>query len=212
MTKHNNRDLSRRAPRREPYKTVLIVCEGTKTEKNYFNNLVAYERLSSVNIRVLPGQGTDPRSVVKTAIDYMQKQEKYLAFDEVFCVIDRDNHQTFDDATLLARQKGIQLIVSYPSFEYWYLCHFRYSRAPIIRKGNKSAGDHCESLLSACWQEKFKENYSKAMKGVYEKLLSYLDDGMKNAALSLKSAINEGQFNPSTQAHELVKFLRSIRK
>ncbi len=66
-------------------------------------------------------------------------------------------------------------------------------------------------LLSTCWQEKFKENYSKAMKGVYEKLLSYLDEGTKNAVLSLNSAIAERQFNPSTQAHELVAFLKGIR-
>lgn len=53
-------DYARRAPAREPYDRVLIVCEGEKTEPQYFNGLRLAERLSSANIRVTPADGSDP--------------------------------------------------------------------------------------------------------------------------------------------------------
>jgi hypothetical protein len=43
----------RRGPTREPYDVVLIVCEGAKTEPNYFKRLKLAYRLSNANIHVL---------------------------------------------------------------------------------------------------------------------------------------------------------------
>lgn len=56
MSRRKSRDLSRTLPKREAYKMVLIVCEGTKTETIYFNSLIAYEKLSSVNVQVFAGE------------------------------------------------------------------------------------------------------------------------------------------------------------
>ena len=64
MAKRKARDLSRKAPKREAYKTILIVCEGEKTEKLYFEDLISTENLSSVNVQVYSGRGSDPKSVV----------------------------------------------------------------------------------------------------------------------------------------------------
>ncbi|MDK4526061.1 hypothetical protein QG034_03820 [Kingella kingae] len=60
-SKRKNRGLSRKTAEKQPYDGVLIVCEGTKTEKNYFANLITHEKLSSVvNIEIIHGNGTDP--------------------------------------------------------------------------------------------------------------------------------------------------------
>lgn len=67
MAKRKNRVLTRKSPKRETYKTVLIVCEGQKTEKLYFENLILEEKLSSVNIKVYSGNNSDPKSVVESA-------------------------------------------------------------------------------------------------------------------------------------------------
>lgn len=211
MAKRKTRDLSRKAPKREAYKTVLIVCEGTETEKRYFESLINHEKLSSVNIQICPGKGSDPKSVVETALNIMDEQSKYLDFDEMYCVIDRDTHKTFDEAKQLAKSNNIQLIISYPSFEYWYLCHFIYSRAPIIKSGNNSAGDNCVSLLNAKWIEEFREQYDKAKSGIYVMLLSKLDDAIKNATKALNDSQETGELNPSTRVHELVEKLRNIK-
>lgn len=211
MAKRKTRDLSRKAPKREAYKTILIVCEGTETEKRYFESLINHEKLSSVNIQICPGKGSDPKSVVETALNIMDEQSKYLDFDEMYCVIDRDVHNTFDEAKQLAKSNNIQLIISYPSFEYWYLCHFIYSRAPIIKSRNNSAGDNCVSLLNVHWVQEFKEKYDKAKSGIYVMLLSKLDDAIRNATRALNDSQENGEPNPSTQVHELVEKLRNIK-
>lgn len=211
MSKRKTPDLSRKSAKREPYKMILIVCEGKETEKNYFENLRAYEKLSSVNIQVLSGSGSAPINVVKTAIDIKNSPSNNLPFDEVYCVIDRDTHSTFNDAIKLAKENNIKIIVSYPCFEYWFLCHFIYCRSPFIKSGNRSAGDNCEQLLNRKWQEAFKERYEKSKSGTYTSLLSRLDRAIENANRSLADAEKDNEYNPSTQVHLLVDELRKIK-
>ncbi|BBF04661.1 TPA: RloB family protein [Haemophilus influenzae] len=212
MAKRKARDLSRKAPKRETYKTILIVCEGEKTEKLYFENLISTENLSSVNVQVCSGRGSDPKSVVETAIEEKDKQSQHLEFDEVYCVIDRDAHQTFDDAQKFSKEHNINLIVSYPSFEYWYLCHFKYSRAPIVKTSNKSAGDNCVALLNKEWKTNFPMNYNKAQQGVYRVLLPYIETAIENSRRAFREAQIDGELNPSTEVHDLVDHLRKIKQ
>lgn len=211
QSRRKSRDLSRKTQSREPYKMVLIVCEGKKTEPLYFQDLIRHEKLSSVNISVISGKGTDPVSVVETAIAEKEKQQKYLPYDEIYCVIDRDTHAKFDEAQQLARANGIHLIISDPSFEFWYLCHFVYHRAPIVRSGNKSAGDNCEALLNEQWKQVFNEEYSKSLPNIYTKLYPYLEQAKKHAARALKEAEQDGEYNPSTLVHILVDRLQKIK-
>lgn len=49
------------------------------------------------------------------------------AFDEIWCVFDRDDHERFQDACTMARDNGLRLAVSNPCFELWLLLHFRDS-------------------------------------------------------------------------------------
>lgn len=212
MAKRKARDLSRKAPKREAYKTILIVCEGEKTEKLYFEDLISTENLSSVNVQVYSGRGSDPKSVVETAIEEKDKQSQHLEFDEVYCVIDRDAHQTFDDAQKLAKKHNINLIVSYPSFEYWYLCHFKYSRAPIVKTGDKSAGDNCVALLNNEWKANFSMNHNKAQQGVYRALLPYIETAIANSRRAFREAQTDDELNPSTEVHDLVDKLRKIKQ
>lgn len=212
MAKRKARDLSRKTPKRETYKTILIVCEGEKTEKLYFEDLISTKKLSSVNVQVYSGRGSDPESVVKTAIEEKDKQSQHLEFDEVYCVIDRDAHQTFNDAKKLAKEHNINLIVSYPSFEYWYLCHFKYSRAPIVKTGGKSAGDNCVALLNKEWNAIFSMNYNKAQEGVYRVLLPYIETAIENSKKALVEANEDDELNPSTEVHCLIDNLRKIKQ
>ena len=121
----------RRGPVREPYATVVVVCEGSKTEPSYFRSLCAVHTLSSANVKVVHGQGTDPLSIV-------QFGEQFLAdTDKVYCVFDRDQHATYEAAlqrianSLAGQQGRLVAIPSWPCFEIWLLLHFVYSAAPI---------------------------------------------------------------------------------
>lgn len=211
-SKRKSRQLHRSTPSKEPYEVILIVCEGDKTEPLYFKNLCQVEKLSSVNISVISGDGSDPLSVVNTAIEKREEQRKYLAFDSVYCVIDRDEHTNFDQANNKAKANDIRLIVSYPSFEYWYICHFAFSRSPIEKTGRKSAGENCMSVLDKHWKKHFGQAYSKNLDNLYRQLLDKLEKAIINARKGFLQAEKEKNFNPSTQVYELVDKLRKLKQ
>jgi hypothetical protein len=46
------RDLRRKSGKRPPYDRVLIVCEGEKTEPQYFEEIRKINRVPAVHVRV----------------------------------------------------------------------------------------------------------------------------------------------------------------
>ena len=99
---HNRRkkDLKRKDGKRSPYDTVLIVCEGQKTEVSYFTSLVKVYRLNTANVKILSCKKNHsaPINVVEYAIKLAKLAKKGGYFDKVICVFDYDCHDTFDKA------------------------------------------------------------------------------------------------------------------
>lgn len=138
-------DIARRGPRREPRKRILVLCEGEVTEPLYFKNLRAELRTSLVEVEV-EGHGAGPKTLVERASlrkresdRYAQKeQDAFLAYDEIWCVFDVDEHAKLADARQQARDKGIELAVSNPCFELWALLHFQSQTAYLERQAARS--------------------------------------------------------------------------
>jgi hypothetical protein len=193
----------RRGPTREPYDSVLIVCEGGKTEPQYLDGLKLASKLSSANIRVTSASGTDPVSIVRFA-EKLCRTEKY---DRVYCVFDRDGHTNFADAIGLVRQLGFREIVSWPCFEIWILLHFIYSTAPYNSVGNQSA---CDLVLREV--KRHFAAYTKGHRGVYGYLESRLDDALNNAKRLAQHNTSTRSINPATAVHELVEYLRNLKQ
>ena len=65
--------------------------------------------LSSANV-VLDNEGPAPITVVETALE-RQKRELNLGekYDDVFCVFDRDEHPSFDEACAVAKANKLKL-------------------------------------------------------------------------------------------------------
>ena len=193
----------RRAPTREPYESVLIVCEGGKTEPNYFGSLRTLYRLSSANIRITPAVGTDPMSVV-TFAEHEAAQDDY---DRIFCVFDRDEHATYNAA--LARITELDkfvAIASWPCFEVWILLHYRYSSAPIERAGKLSACDRAIREIRNHFP-----GYTKGSKGVFGELQPLLDEAIRHAHQLCHDNEQTGSVNPATNVQELVEFLIRLK-
>lgn len=198
----------RRAPKREPYDVVTIICEGGKTEPNYFEGLKTAYRLSSANVDVQP-LGRDPLSLVNHAIAELEADGTLTC---AYCVFDRDTHPTFGDAVrkardhVLGKNGRLRVAVSVPCFEVWPLLHFGYSTAPIEGGGNKTPGEQACSLL-----QKVMPEYSKNDRGIFERLAPRLEAAMVNAG-KLCSYNNQADAdNPSTSVHELVRYLMGIK-
>ena len=201
-------ELQRRKPNRQRYKKVLIVCEGEKTEPNYFNALKDRYQLNSVTIS--GESGSSPASVLKYAKQrYRESKEAGDAFDKVFCVFDQDQHETYAStlqAIRKAKPKGVfQAIPSVPCFEYWLLLHFTYTTKPY------DSETPCTQVLHDL--KSYMGNYAKRVpQSVFRNLLGSLDTAKANAALSLKAADNTDTNNPSTKVHELVDELQEIKQ
>ncbi len=137
--------------------SILIVCEGTKTEPNYF------EAFSLYNLAVkIVGRGSNTMDLVHYAI---KEKESY---DSVWCVFDKDDFpaENFNRACVLAEKNGIELAYSVESFELWFLLHFEYLNTGINRK-------QYIQKLNQLFQLHFDKEYEKNSDEVYD--LLYLD-------------------------------------
>ena len=117
-------EFARKKGRRARYARVLIVCEGEKTEPNYFEALKEHLELNTANVDVTGECGSSPVSIVEYATRrYRDEHRAGAPFDKVFCVFDRDTHNTYQqalDKIAAAKPKDIFVaITSVPCFEYW---------------------------------------------------------------------------------------------
>lgn len=132
--RERERSPARKLPYRAPRRRLLAVCEGAITEPSYIKGYERAVRNASVQV-VIPEERGDPRKVVEIArrfaeralLESRRQGDPYLAFDEIWCVFDRDEHPRFQDACQMAQDNGFGLAVSNPCFELWLLLHFRES-------------------------------------------------------------------------------------
>jgi len=126
--------LRRKKPTRPPYDRILIVCEGKKTEPNYFEEIRIEGRIPTAHVCVLPSRfGPQPSQIVEFAVSKFRETK---GFEKVFAVFDRDYHTSYVNAIARAealdgklkndenKQVIFKAIVSVPSFELWLLLHY----------------------------------------------------------------------------------------
>ncbi len=186
------KDYIRKTGTRGPTRDrVLIVCEGKKTEPNYFRGF----RLTNVTV---DGKGYNTDSLVREAIKIQKNAIKSKEeFDRVWCVFDRDSFgpENFNAAISLARSNNIQIAYSNEAFEIWYMLHFNYYDTGFSR-------DQYKELLTRLLNHEYRKN-SPSM---YEELLERQNTAIKNAErlLSTYQRSNPERDNPSTTVHLLV--------
>ncbi|MDT3669650.1 MAG: RloB family protein [Aromatoleum sp.] len=145
------KQLERKLGRRASYDRILIVSEGSKTEPNYFSEIRAAYRLHTANVEVRPSElGTAPIQVVQYAKELFENGDRHKniqprAFEQVYAVFDRDDHDSYFNALRLAESLDRRLkndakqfirfkaIASVPSFELWLLLHYEDIQAPLHR-------------------------------------------------------------------------------
>ena len=92
--------------------TFLIVCEGERTEPNYFRAFRLAGDVRGIDVR---GEGYNTTRLVEAAIEYARQGD----YDQVWCVFDRDSFpaQNFNEAIALAERQGFQVAYSNEAFE-----------------------------------------------------------------------------------------------
>ncbi|WP_426318850.1 RloB family protein [Pseudoduganella sp. R-43] len=196
------KSYNRSKPRFKPQPTVLVICEDSKSGKRYIEDATKHYRVN-VKVLVMHAGRTDPKGIVEEAL----RQAKH--YDQVFCAIDRDTHETFDEALRLARGSAkIDVIASYPCIEFWYLLHFGFNRRGYVRAGAKSPGECAIDDLRRC---RNMEGYAKgAGLSVFDGLQPLLEGAIITSERVLQQAVAENEFNPSTRMHVLMKHFQLL--
>ena len=200
--------LLRTKARRAPYDRVLIVCEGAKTEPNYFKEIRDVYRLSNANIDICGEEcDSDPLSVINYAIKKIKDDRDY---NRVYCVVDRDKHATFDAAmdklrqTKLGRDITFTAIISVPCFEFWLLLHFSYTTRQFCAPGNAS---NCELVISELNKKGRIPGYKKGALNIFTLTKDRLPNAIRNAIQLQQHNQATGTNNPATNIHELIEYL-----
>ena len=128
----NERDLGRRPISQRPRNAILIVCEAQKTEPCYFRALKKHLEYDALAIEPAHGGQSKPSYTVRHAIA-LRREREMKRTDQVWCVIDIEgpaDGRDIESAIVLARKNRINLALSNPSFEYWFLLHFECCDPP----------------------------------------------------------------------------------
>jgi RloB-like protein len=196
--------FARRPAKYKEQPRILILCEDLKSCRTYLQQAAQHFRCNA-DVEVAHIGKTDPRSIVTDA------KRRRADYDSVYCAVDRDAHETFDEAV---RSAGIPpligVIASHPCYEFWLLLHFRKTRSPFTSSGNRSAADNVSSALR---REAGMDDYAKGKtEGLFDALLERLPDARKRSTEVLSEAVADGSLNPSTRLHELIDRFESLQK
>ena len=169
----------------------LIVCEGGKTEPNYFRKF----RVPQLVVQV-EGLGMNTIGLVQRALELREQDE----YDQVWCVFDKDNFpdKNFNAAIALASNNGVKVAYSNQSFELWYVLHFHYMDNAIPRT------DYMQKL-----SKELNHDYEKNSETIYDELRPRQDTAIKNAErlLDQYNPVRPSRDDPSTTVHKLVQQL-----
>lgn len=198
-----SKSYERRKPAFKAEPSTLVLCEDSKSSKRYLEDAAGHFR-AQAEIDIVHCGLTHPSGIVEEAI---RRSNKY---DHIYCVIDRDTHNCFEKALILARnQPKITVIPSYPCFEFWLILHYGHCRKPFNSTGRNSPGEE-----AVAWLRKLPlmNDYSKSAKlGVFKLLLGErFDNARKISPQILAQAKEEGSLNPSTEIHLLIDVFEKL--
>ncbi len=204
----------------------LIVCEGKKTEPNYFKALIdecksqnngakidKQRTIVSIVAKIgagAVGTGNLVNKAKKLKDEYKRKQQ--IHFDRVWLVFDKDEFPDFNKAIEDAKKEKMNCAWSNGAFELWFLLHFQNG----FEGKCKDYVNKIESIL----KKKLKKtdfSYEKNDEGFYQILQAHGDEEQAiKRAQKLRENMGEKKnyatHNPRTEVDLLVDELRHPEK
>lgn len=204
--------FSHKAPKRTAPKSIvsyfLIVCEGKKTEPNYFKAFPKKVGKIIYDIE-FDGGGISTLKVVEKAIELRNNSKQ--KYDRVWAVFDRDSFKpsSFNSAIVKAKVNGIECAWSNQAFELWYLLHF-HNRVTAMSR------DEYQHAIEDAVNEKIKNSKKqfKYLKNDPKMFILLGKIGRQDLAIRWANELNEkidgekfANYNPNTQVYKLVEEL-----
>ncbi len=187
----------------------LIVCEGEKTEPNYFKGLKKkindkYGRKVDVLIPEIDIKGTGKNTT--DLVNYTDKYVNYAnkRYGEVWVVFDKDDYtdEQFDSAIANCNYK---VAWSNPNFELWLLSHLKKVNRYISK-------DNVMDELNKEFQKNSLGEYTKNDVNIFDKVTSEgkLHTAIRNCEY-MEEINKDGQAskrNPMTKVYKVVEGLK----
>jgi hypothetical protein len=188
--------------------SILVVCEGTKTEPNYFEAFAEIKQGVVVYDIEVKGLGRGTIDVVEKAIRLKNKNN----YDRVWAVFDKDDFpaKDFNKAIEMAQNNGVEVAWSNEAFELWYLCHFQNVTTGVSRRDYE---DKISAAVNASPRYKLKKKYKYAKKDPqnYEIMTTYgsMESALRFAEAKHLEYTNSkyANQNPCTTVYKLVRQL-----
>jgi hypothetical protein len=207
LQKRFAKQVKRNKPR-ELVTYFLIVCEGEKTEPNYFKSFP--KKIGKIIYDIeFEGGGISTLKVVEKAIELRNRSK--LKYDRVWAVFDRDSFKetSFNGAILKARANNIKCAWSNEAFELWYLLHFHNRVTAMKRTEYEKAIE--EAVNGKIGKKKHEFEYKKNSLDMYALLNKIGNQELAiKWAKELANSISGEQFanyNPQTMVFKLVEEL-----
>lgn len=199
---------AKKSKSRELVTYFLIVCEGEKTEPNYFKSFPKQVGKIVYDIE-FDGGGISTLKVVEKAIELRDKSKQ--KYDRVWAVFDRDSFKanSFNSAIQKAKANNISCAWSNEAFELWYLLHFHNRITAMTRDEYKKSIE--DAINTKLGKRKKAFQYKKNDTEMYS-LLNKLgnQESAINWSKELANNIAGEQFanyNPQTMVFKLVEEL-----
>jgi hypothetical protein len=205
LTRNSYKQKKRNAGTRQRKPIIFINAEGkNRTETLYFK---AFGHDVNRIIRFAPGDYTDPGNMVAALSTFMTNNDFSPELgDKAYCLIDADTSEAKDSqiekAITSANSANIQIIVSAPSFEYWFICHRKFTGKQYASNAELMAElEHCIP------------GYRKNSSNMYEMLKGQTCEAIKNARMIEKKHLAAGKkihtvrFAPSSEAYYIAEEL-----
>ena len=177
--------MSRQTKRklRQLKQSIYIVCEGTNTERIYFERIAqendVFEKYA---ITVYPSEEDqikasrkEGESIKTDAVNLVKLAKQEIKnYDEVWAVFDKDGYTKHEKAFDDAQKHGIKLGFSSIAFEHWILLHYEQNRTAFPKSQN---------VINYLREKKYFTGYSKkADISIYPRLKDRTKTAIENAA------------------------------
>lgn len=199
---------SYRKSRYLPPRTLVLIYTDGNTEVNYFR-LKKSDLTGNRNIKIelKPENEKSATRLVNHAKRHISHNYEGLnSGDRVYCVFDMDTANDEDiKRAIRSMPEYMNLIISNPDFEFWFLLHYRYHEQ---RLGN---GEPIEKL------KEHERDYKKPdVEGIYDSLKEKEENAIENAERLRRSHNSNGydpystSTNPYTNVDVIISFINSF--
>ncbi len=188
-------------------KPLIVICsEGGKksSEYYYFRNFAC----RGLRIQFSTGNNTDPLGMLEDLLKYIKNEDiKSETNCHVYLVIDTDLNKIRIDLIKLIEEKckenNIEIITSSPTFEIWFLMHFRSNK--LIFQSSKEVKKELKNILG---------NYKEGM-DIYKKIVNKTDDACKIAKTLAKNNSDKLKDiiinNPHTNIYKIIEVINEYK-